>query len=750
MSKEKQDGATEVSQATGSPSTGTPETSSTAGDSQNAQSNPDETLIAPQGPPRSGEFPFLAQPIQADEIGRLGAYRVLGKLGAGGMGTVFRAEDPVLRRQIALKVMLPQFAAQPDSKARFLREARAQAAVDHDHIVAIYQVGEEGDAPFIAMPLLKGESLADRLKTNPVLAVEEAARIAREMAMGLAAAHAQNLVHRDIKPANVWLEDRSRRVKILDFGLAREEANSDASEAETLHGSNISTPSSATEALTQHGAIIGTPAYMSPEQAKGEPVDARTDLFSLGIVLYQMLTGRQPFTGTNTTGILVSVASHMPPRPAVLNPEVPPELDALTMRLLAKSPAARPPFAAEVAAQLTAFAARMDQSGQFLSGVDPTVKLAAANAPTRHLLGFVLAAVAFVCIVGLGISQFVKSPPDTVAPPPGSTSPPLDQKSGPVAPPVIPAKTSGPVTLKPIQTLTLHTAGVTSVAFSPDGKVLASGSSDKSVILWDTQTWKSRGPLEGHAGDVVGLAFSPNGAQLASVTSARDGCAIRVWDVQGRKLNKQVGGQNDGMWGVVWSAEGNTLACGGWDKSLYIWDATSGNSRFVIPNVIESYVRGLSVTHDGKRIVTGGSTSTRLWNASTGKEIPLQRKLPEGLAPLFLAGDTEIAGWIYDRGAVSICEVPSGHIRATWKAHPRTIEGLAVSPDGRFIASLGNEWIARIWSTADQTEVATLLGHKGSIYSVSFSPDGKLLATASNEDATVRIWDLPAICHVRK
>ena len=311
------------------------------------------TLAAPQGPPRSGEFPFLAPPQQLDELGRLGPYRVLGLLGEGGMGVVFRAEDPTLRRQVALKVMLPHFARDPVAKARFLREARAQAAVDHDHIISIYQVGEERDVAFITMPLLKGLSLADALKANPLVPVGEAVRIAREMAEGLAAAHECGLVHRDIKPANVWLEGQNRQVKILDFGLARAASQTEGAEQ-----------------VTQQGAIIGTPAYMSPEQATGEPVDSRTDLFSLGVVLYQMLTGQRPFTGKNSPAVLISVVSHSPPRPAALNPQVPSELDALTMRLLAKGVANRPPTAEEVVDALLAVESSMNRTRQ-LSAVAP-------------------------------------------------------------------------------------------------------------------------------------------------------------------------------------------------------------------------------------------------------------------------------------------------------------------------------------------------------------------------------------------
>src|ERR1022692_532794 len=178
------------------------------------------------------------------------------------MGVVFRAEDPHLQRLVALKAMLPGLAASESAKQRFLREARAAAALKHDHIVSIYQVGEDRGAPFLAMEFLEGEPLDDRLKRQGRVPVPEILRIGREIAEGLEAAHEKGLIHRDIKPANLWLEGKKRHVKILDFGLAR-------AMGDTTH-------------LTQSGAIIGTPAYMAPEQAEGQVVDYRCDLFSLG------------------------------------------------------------------------------------------------------------------------------------------------------------------------------------------------------------------------------------------------------------------------------------------------------------------------------------------------------------------------------------------------------------------------------------------------------------------------------------
>jgi serine/threonine protein kinase len=287
--------------------------------------------VVPNAPAANGDaelYDFLAPPQAADEIGRLGSYRVLKVLGAGGMGVVFQAEDPKLNRLVALKAMLPALAASGSNKERFIREARAAAAIEHDHIIPIFQVDEDRGVPFIAMPFLRGEALEDRLKKQRKLPLAEALRIAKETATGLAAAHDRNMIHRDIKPANVWLEGDKGRVKILDFGLAR-----------SARGESN---------LTQQGAIIGTPAYMAPEQGAGKNVDTRCDLFSLGCMLYRMVTGQMPFKGADTVSTLVAVATETPKAPRKLNPEISPRLSKLIMELLAKDPKDRPPSAHSV------------------------------------------------------------------------------------------------------------------------------------------------------------------------------------------------------------------------------------------------------------------------------------------------------------------------------------------------------------------------------------------------------------------
>jgi serine/threonine protein kinase len=276
------------------------------------------------------EYPFLAPPQRPDELGRLGPYRILKVLGTGAMGVVFQAEDLHLKRQVALKVMLPSLAASGEYHRRFLREAELAAALDHEHIVAVYQVGEDRGVPYLAMKLLRGETLEDRLRrTGGRLPLAELLRIGREIAEGLTAAHARGLIHRDIKPANIWLETDGDRVKIVDFGLARG-TGSDAQ-------------------LTQAGSVIGTPAYMAPEQANAAEVDHRSDLFSLGAVLYRAGTGELPFGGRDTLSVLNALATRTPPLPHQIVPSLPRGFSRLVMHLLAKDAAQRPQSAREVA-----------------------------------------------------------------------------------------------------------------------------------------------------------------------------------------------------------------------------------------------------------------------------------------------------------------------------------------------------------------------------------------------------------------
>ena len=299
--------------------------------------------------PETAAFPFLRAPALPGELGRLGNYRVFRLIGSGGMGKVFFAEDMTLKRDVALKVMcLPPGEDVGSWWERFLREARALAAIKHPNLVTVYQTGEDRGTMFLAMELLKGESLESRLRNKTPLNYPELLRTAEEIATGLSAIHEHGLIHRDIKPGNIWLEsgrDEQKRggpsgsgssvlphVKILDFGLVRE-----------IHEDTH---------LTEAGAVVGTPAYMSPEQVRGWPLDPRTDLFSFGCVLYAMATGRPPFAATSPIAQAAALVADTPVPARKLNADVPESLSKLIAELLSKNPDSRPSSAAEVVKRL--------------------------------------------------------------------------------------------------------------------------------------------------------------------------------------------------------------------------------------------------------------------------------------------------------------------------------------------------------------------------------------------------------------
>jgi uncharacterized protein (TIGR03067 family) len=286
---------------------------------------------------------FLAPSVRPGSLGRLGHYEVLGVIGRGGFGTVLRAFDETLHRVVAIKVLAAELAASATARRRFSREAKAAAAIDHPHVVAIHAVAEDHRPPYLVMQYVEGVSLQDKLDRAGPLGLKEILRIGMQAAEGLAAAHKQGLVHRDIKPANILLENGVERVKITDFGLAR--MADDAS-------------------ITQSGVIAGTPMYMSPEQAEGKPVDLRTDLFSLGSVLYAMCTGHPPFRASGTMAVLKRVCEESPRPIREVNPEIPDWLCAIVEKLHAKRPEDRFQSAKEVADLLAQHLAHLQQPSQ--------------------------------------------------------------------------------------------------------------------------------------------------------------------------------------------------------------------------------------------------------------------------------------------------------------------------------------------------------------------------------------------------
>ncbi len=310
----------------------------------------------------AGSLPFLEPCDKPDRIGKLGLYEIIEVVGQGGMGSVLRAVDTKLSRIVAVKVMAPELAANPTAVKRFLREAQSAAAVVHDHVVTIHAVDDQSRPPYLVMEFIEGQTLQQKIDREGALPLKQVLRIGSQMAAGLAAAHKTGLIHRDVKPANILLENGVQRVKITDFGLARA-----ADDVE----------------MTKTGLIAGTPQYMSPEQAHGQPIDSRSDLFSLGSVLYTMCTGRPPFRAESTMGTLRRVCDDTPRPIREVNAEIPDWLCATIDKLLAKRPEDRFQSAAEVADLLSQFLAHLQQPTTMPLPATPTLPVAAA--PTMGL-----------------------------------------------------------------------------------------------------------------------------------------------------------------------------------------------------------------------------------------------------------------------------------------------------------------------------------------------------------------------------
>jgi WD40 repeat protein len=363
-----------------------------------------------RGASHERDLSFLAPSPLPDRLGRVGAYDVVRVVGQGAMGIVLEAVDPSLNRRVAVKVMAAEWATSDVARQRFLREARTAAAVRHPGVVAIHAVDEHNGLPYLVMQLVSGHSLEERLEQAGRLSVPEVVRLGAEVAEGLAAAHAQGLVHRDVKPANILVESSSGQARLTDFGLAR--AADDTS-------------------LTRTGAIAGTPLYMAPEQARGERIDHRADLFSLGSVLYALCTGQPPFQADTTLAILRRVCLYDPAPIQAANPIVPAWLEAIVGRLHEKRPEDRIGSATELARLLRQGQVHLRDPARHPA---PPVVQAVRRRPTvRRRALWLLAAV--VLLAGLAVGGWALWRPRP-QPRPGPGIVEVDGKAEPPVPPV--------------------------------------------------------------------------------------------------------------------------------------------------------------------------------------------------------------------------------------------------------------------------------------------------------------------------
>jgi len=613
---------------------------------------------------------------------QLGGYRLVKLLGAGGMGAVWQAEELMLKRFVALKVIARSLVGRGEVRERFLVEAQALAQLEHDHIVTVYQIAEDRGIPYLAMQLLQGESLHDHLKSHPgPLSIDDALRIARETATGLAIAHDRGLVHRDIKPGNLWLDSTTGgRVKILDFGLVR-------ALCDEADGS---------------GRIIGTPAYMAPEQAACEAVDGRADLFALGCVLYQAVTGKLPFTGESILALLLAVRLHHPPTPRSLNKTIPPALDRLIQRLMAKNPNDRPANAREVIAAIVA----VEHSRR-------------PNVTRRWVIGAGLALVGGVGVGTWAAMSFFPPPVDPPEPPmPKLTL--LDQHRSHLGWPVVGLaaragdvfSTSGDRTLvrweptkgKKPEFVWHRESPLRCLAMSPDGKTMATGSGEVGprgkqwIQLWDVATMDRKGEPWECKHPVSALAFSPDGKWIFS--GENDG-SLAMWDIAlgTDEWFIEKGHNGQGCTAVLFLPDGKRVLSVGGDGSVVVREQG-----------------------DGKKVV-------QRWTASTK---PVRAVALRGEEIITASQDSRLRVWKLGQ-ATPVAEIET----------PAPVLALAVAPDGRLLTGDAAGTL-RLWSSELKPEpVEPMEAHPDGVVSVIWLVADRR-AISGGVDGVVKFWELPS------
>ena len=681
---------------------------------------------------------------------RIGGYEVRGVLGAGGMGVVYHAYDPVLRREVAVKVVKRQWHRSPAALGRFLAEARSVAAVEHDNIVVIHAVETHDGLPCLVMPLLKGDTLAARLKGRQPLPLPHVLRVAADVLNGLAAAHAVGLIHRDIKPSNLWVEP-SGRVKVLDFGLA-------VSGDDTTAGQG------------------GTPGYMAPEQIHGGPIDARADLFAVGGVLYRAATGRDAFEGISPADCLVKTITRDPRPVRELNKAVPARLATIIDRLLSKQPADRPQSAEGTLAELHAIEAdatarrRRFTRRAWLVGVaaaavaggfgawmltpgkspeEPPVEVEFTHDPD----------VTKLVLSRDGVEQVVELPKQAkLSLAPGEYSVRLaaevpNRKLEPAAILVLPGTPAKVAVSLPgeLAVSKMHDAGVTgvvAVAEKGKGLVVVSAGLDQTLNRW-TIGVKGGQPIAQLTSPARAFAATPDGVLVVTAGGNKSLPAelgVQLWD--GRTLTKQgepLTGHTGLVSAVAISADGSRVVSAGTGE---VWLRTRTlQRREQLVGHGDAKVLAAALDDAGKLALTGDDAGDfAVWDTATTKLVLKRTTGVNGAAakPVRAVGFTPTAFVSAgDDGIVRLWDRTTGEVRElVAKPDAKPVHCLAVSADGTRLLCGGADGTVRLWSLASGKQLAALTGHQGTVNAVAFTPDG-LGAVSGGSDRTVRVWRLP-------